>query len=69
MGKTISKRQIKSYIKYLEEELKEKSEEIKEMVEANEESEFLIYDLQEEYLIEEKLKGAIGSAYYILNNC
>ena len=69
MGKRISKRQIKSYIKYLEEKLEKKSEEIKEMQEENNESKILIYGLREEYLVEERLKGAIESAYYILNNC
>lgn len=69
MGTRISKREIKSYIKYLEEKLEKKSEEIKEMEEENNESAFLIYDLTEEYLVEEKLKGAIESAYYILKQC
>lgn len=57
---TISKRKIKTYIKFLENELKE----------ILKEAEGLEYeDMQEnnEKVIE--LKGKINSAYYILNNC
>lgn len=57
---TISKRKIKTYIKFLENELKE----------ILKEAEGLEYeDMQEnnEEVIE--LKGKINSAYYILNNC
>lgn len=56
---TISKRKIKTYIKFLENELKE----------ILKEAEGLEYEAMEENkekVIE--LKGKISSAYYILNN-
>lgn len=56
----ISKRKIKMYIKFLENELKEilKEAEGLEYEEMKENNEKVI-----------ELKGKINSAYYILNNC
>lgn len=74
MSKRISINDIKSHIKYLEKELQEKSAEIEEYNKENEEYSKenkygLLYDLTEEYLREENLKGQIQASKYILNNC
>ena len=67
--KNISKREIKSYIKGLENELDRKSKEITEMQDENEKSDIMLYDLTDSYLMEENLQGQLKAAKYILNNC
>ena len=74
MSKRISINDIKTYIKLLEKKLAEKSAEIEKYNKENEDysKEYkygLLYDLTEEYLREENLKGQIQAAKYILNNC
>lgn len=67
--KNISKREIKSYIKWIEKELDRKSKEIIQMQNENEEAKMQLYDLTDSYLIEENLNGQLKAAKYILNNC
>ena len=67
--KNISKREIKSYIKWLEKELNRKSQEIIEMQKENEKANMQLYDLTDSYLMEENLQGQLKAAKYILNNC
>lgn len=69
MSRRISINDIKSYIKYLEKKLEEKSAEIVEMQNENEKSKMQLYDLTDSYLMEENLEGQIKAAKYILNNC
>lgn len=69
MSKRISKRKIKSFIKWAEEKLSDKEKEVEEMQNENEKSNSMLYDLTEEYLREERLRGQIDAAYYILKNC
>ena len=67
--KNISKRAIKLYIKWLEEELSRKSKEIVEMQKENDEAGMQLYDLTDSYLMEENLQGQIKAANYILHCC
>lgn len=67
MYKPISKRKIKSFIKSLEEKLKEKEEEIERYQKENENAKTILYDLKEQYLLEERIRGRIESAKYILH--
>lgn len=67
--KNISKRNIKSYIKFLEKELSRKSKEIVDMQKENDEAGMQLYDLTDSYLMEENLQGQIKAAKYILYCC
>ena len=67
--KNISKRNIKSYIKFLEKELSRKSKEIVDMQKENDEAGMQLYDLTDSYLMEENLQGQIKAAKYILYRC
>lgn len=67
MYKSISKRKIKSYINSLEKKLKEIEEETQKCQMENENSKIMLYDLTEQYLLEERISGKIESAKYILN--
>lgn len=69
MSSRISKRKIKKYIEYLKEKLKDLEREGKKMLDENNKTDKLIYDLTDHYLNEENLRGQIRAAYYILNNC
>lgn len=69
MGSRISINYIKKYIKYWEEELKKMEKETNEMITYNEKSNQPVYDLTEQYLREENLRGRIRAGYCILNNC
>ena len=67
--KNISKREIKSYIKWLEKELDRKSKEIIEMQVENDKANMQLYDLTDLYLMEENLQGQLKAANYILHCC
>lgn len=69
MYKRISKRKIKKYIDFLKLKLQELEEKGKFMQEENEASGHLIYDLTDHYLNEERVRGSIKAANYILHNC
>ena len=69
MYKRISKREIKEYIDFLELKLQKLEEKGKFMQAANEVSNHLIYDLTDHYLNEERVRGKIEAANYILYNC
>ena len=65
----ISKRNIKSYIKYYEQKLTEKEAETAQLQKENDESKYVLYDLTEQYLAEERIRGMLDAAKFILYNC
>lgn len=65
----ISKRNIKSYIKYYEQKLAEKEAETAQLQKENDESKYVLYDLTEQYLAEERIRGTLDAAKFILYNC
>lgn len=67
--KNISKRNIKLYIKWLENKLKEMEQDTIRMQDENEKSNIMLYDLKDRYLDEENLRGQIKAAKYILYCC
>ena len=69
MYKHISKKAIKNYIKYCEQELKRLEKETEKMYAENEKQNCLVYDLTDQYLTEENYRGQIKCAKFILNNC
>lgn len=68
MSNRISKRAIKRFIKFYEEKLKELETDGERMQKENNESKYLIYDLTDHYLNEERTRGMIEAAKHILNN-
>lgn len=69
MSSRISIKFIKKYIKYWEEELEKTEKETIKMVEENEKAKQLVYEMADQYLREENLRGRIRAGYCILNNC
>lgn len=69
MSKRISKRAIKKLIESYENHLKELEAETQQLQKENDESKYLLYDLTENYLNEEKIRGKIEASKYILNHC
>ena len=69
MYKHISKKAIKQYIKYCEQELKRLEKEGIKMNKYNEKHNRQFYDLTEHYLTEEYFRGQIQASNYILKNC
>ena len=68
MTDKISKRKLKKYLEELQEELKLKQRQIIIHQKARDENKITDYDLQEDYLRESEVKGAIKAVYHILNN-
>lgn len=69
MYKRISKRKIKGYIDFLELELKRLEREGEILQAENEKEDLEICDLTDHYLNEERTRGRIEAAKYILHCC
>ena len=65
----IKKSNIEKYIQSCKRRLKALEKEIVRMQNENEETNMLMYDITDSYLLEENLRGQIAAAKYILNNC
>lgn len=69
MSYRISKRNIKSFIEYYQRKLAEKEAETARLQKENDESKYVLYDLTEQYLAEERIRGMLDAASFILYNC
>lgn len=69
MTNRISKRKIKKYIKWLEEEYEKRSKKLERLQKINDKEEAMYYDLREDYERLAEYKGEIRASIYILNNC